>query len=83
MDEFGTIDGGRLAGGPDIAPEDEERADRERDDDAAERTAGEEWWVIADDMASGDPDRRPADSSDDSFPAGDPPTGGSDPASTR
>jgi hypothetical protein len=82
MDEFGTIDGGRLAGGPDIAPEDEERPDRGRDDDAAERTAGN-GWVIVDDMASGDPDRRPADSSDDSFPAGDPPTSGSDPASTR
>jgi hypothetical protein len=98
MDEYGTIDGGRLAGGPDVAPEDEERVeDDETRDDAlgVERRVGL-GRVLEDHLSTGSPDpddpggpdappamRDAADSSEGSFPASDPPARGSDPATTR
>jgi hypothetical protein len=86
MDERGTIDGGRQAGSPDIAPEDEDAVERHAaTDDAEERRVGL-GRVIEDRLSTGSPD--PGDpgqedapprmedvteASKESFPASDPP----------
>jgi hypothetical protein len=84
MDERGTIDGGRQAGSPDVAPEDEAATtDAQTGDEGREVGLGR---VIEDHLASATPDpddpvgleRSPGtrditEASEQSFPASDPP----------
>ena len=87
MDERGTIDGGRQAGGPDVAPEDEDVLETPPADGvmAAGRQVGL-GHVIEDHLSTGSPDpddpdgpdapnamRDVVDASEQSFPASDPP----------
>lgn len=86
MDERGTIDGGRQAGGPDVAPEDEDVPERERGEPHDDRRVGL-GRVVEDRLSTGSPDAgdpggpdapagmraAPDEASEDSFPASDPP----------
>ena len=86
MDERGTIDGGRQAGSPDVAPEDADALERDGTTEDGEGRQVGLGRVVEDRLSAGSPDPDDPDqpdappkmrdvqrASEESFPASDPP----------